>query len=100
MTAYISVTGNGGTQTTYEFPVKYPIDAKEPGEIRFAGYKYDVLVSYDEVGDIILYRTHGGRFVDPRTRQVLGPQPPTDVDWIVRSALIKQLEKWIEENHT
>ena len=51
MIAYISVIGSR-PQTTYEFPVKYPIDAKEPGEIRFAGYKYDVLVSYDEVGDV------------------------------------------------
>ena len=95
-TLYISGTG----KTHYEFPVKYPIDAKEPGKIRFAGYKYDVLVSYDEVGDVILYRTHGGRFVDPHTRKVLGPQPPTDVDWIVCPAFIEQLEKWIEENRT
>ena len=100
MIAYISITGNGRTQTTYEFPVKYPIDAKEPAEIRFASYNYDVLVSYDEVGDVILYRTQGGRFVDPRTREALRPQPATDVDWIVRPALIEQREKWIEENHT
>ena len=96
MTVYISVIGD----TAYEFPVKYPIDAKEPAEIKFAGYKYNVLVSYDEVGDVILYRTHGGRFVDPHTRRVLGPQPPTDVNWIVRPALIEQNKKWIEENST
>ena len=96
MTVYISVIGD----TAYEFPVKYPIDAKEPAEIKFAGYKYNVLVSYDEVGDVILYRTHGGRFVNPHTRKVLGPQPPTDVNWIVRPALIEQNKKWIEENST
>ena len=94
MTVYISVIGD----TAYEFPVKYPIDAKEPAKIKFAGYKYNVLVSYDEVGDVILYRTHGDRFVDPHTKKVLGPQPPTDVDWIVRPALIEHNKKWIAEN--
>ena len=96
MTVYISVIAD----TAYEFPVKYPIDAKEPAEIRFAGYKYNVLVSYDEVGDVILYHTHGGRFVDPHTNKVLGPLPPTDLDWIICPALIEQNKKWTEENHT
>ena len=79
----------------YEFPVEYPIEAREPALIKtFGGYRCRVLVSYDEIGDVILYRADGTRFRDPNTDIELEPQRPKDVNWIELPELIKQGEVW------
>lgn len=83
-------------ETEYEFPVSYPIEAREPAVIRvFGGKKCRVLVSYDSIGDVVAYHPDGTPFKEPSTGIPFRTQRPKDVNWIEYPALIKQGKAYI-----